>query len=116
MMARVEELQKDRINRLVFSDALALFVGEGIRDIAGSSHHSVITDLVTGPTRQERYDLFIQNVPEELASWAADRPTQHPIGCFREPMILENSGTKIGKRAGSVSSPSPRGWVSESCV
>ena len=88
-MARVAELQRNRVNRLVFADALALFDGESIRDISGSSHHSIVTDLVTGPTRQERYDRFIQDMPKELASWAADRSTQHPIGCFREPMILE---------------------------
>ena len=89
VMARVAELQRNRVNRLVFADALALFDGESIRDISGSSHHSVVTDLVTGPTRQERFDRFIQDMPKELASWAADRSTQHPIGCFREPMILE---------------------------
>ena len=89
VMTRVAELQRDRVDRLVFADALALFDGESIRNISRSSHHSVVTDLVTGPTRQERYDRFIQDMPKELASWAADRSTQHPIGCFREPMILE---------------------------
>ena len=44
---------------------------------------------MTGRTRRERYDHFIQDMPEELASWAADRPTQHPIRCFHGPMILE---------------------------
>ena len=90
VMARVAELQRDRVDRLVFADALALFDGECIRDITGSSHHSVVTDLVTGPTRQDRYDRFIQDMPGELASWAADRSTQHPIGCFQEPVILED--------------------------
>ena len=89
VMARVAELKRSRVNRLVFADALALFDGESIRDISGSSHHSVVTDLVTGPTRQERFNRFIQDMPKALASWAADHSTQHPIGCFREPMILE---------------------------
>ena len=44
---------------------------------------------MTCRTRRERYDRFIQDMPEELASWAADRPTQHPIGCLHEPMIIE---------------------------
>lgn len=64
-----------------------MFDGESIRDISGSSHHS---DLVTGPTRQERYDRFIQDMPEELAFWAADRSTQHPLGCSHAPVIMEN--------------------------
>ena len=45
VMTRVAELQRDRVDRLVFADALALFDGEGIKDISGSSHHSVITIL-----------------------------------------------------------------------
>ncbi len=44
-MAHVSGLQRDRVDRLVFADALALFDGEGIKDISGSSHHSVITIL-----------------------------------------------------------------------
>jgi len=90
VMARVAELQRERIKRVVFADALALMHGECIRDITGSSHHSVVTDLVTGPTRDDRYDRFIQDMDEELAAWAADRSTPHPIGCFNEPVILES--------------------------
>lgn len=89
VMAKVAEMQRDRIKRLVFADALALMHGETIRDITGSSHHSVVTDLVTGPTREDRYDRFIEDMDEELANWAADRSTQHPIGCFTEPVVLE---------------------------
>ena len=43
VMAHVAGLQRDKVDRLVFADALALFDGEGIKDISGSSHHSVVT-------------------------------------------------------------------------
>jgi pimeloyl-ACP methyl ester carboxylesterase len=90
VMTRVAELQRDRIERLVFADALALMNGECIRDITGSSHHSVVTDLVTGPTREDRFERFVKDMDQDLAAWAADRSTPHPIGCFNEPVILEN--------------------------
>ena len=44
-MAHVAGLKRDRVDRLVFADALALFDGEGIKDISSSSHHCVITIL-----------------------------------------------------------------------
>jgi pimeloyl-ACP methyl ester carboxylesterase len=88
VMAKVAELARERIDRLVFSDALALMHGECIRDITGSQM-SVETELAIGPTRDDRYNRFIQELDEEDAAWAADRSTVHPIGCFLSPVVLD---------------------------
>ena len=42
-MAHGAGLQGDRVDQLIFADPLALFNGEGIKDISGSSHHYVVT-------------------------------------------------------------------------
>ena len=89
VMAKVAELARERIQRLVFSDALALMHGECIRDIT-SGRMSVQTELAVGPTRDDRYKRFIQELDEDMAVWAADRSTVHPIGCFTQPVVLEN--------------------------
>lgn len=88
VMAKVAELARERIRRLVFSDALALMHGECIRDITGG-RMSVETDLAIGPTRDDRYNRFAQELDEGMAAWAADRSTVHPIGCFLSPVVLE---------------------------
>jgi pimeloyl-ACP methyl ester carboxylesterase len=89
VMARTAELARDRVDRLVFSDALALMPGECIRDITGSQM-SVMSDLAIGPTRDDRFKRFSTELPLDMANWAADRSTVHPIGCFMSPVILEN--------------------------
>jgi pimeloyl-ACP methyl ester carboxylesterase len=89
VMAKVAELARERIQRLVFSDALALTHGECIRDITGSQM-SVQTELAIGPTRDDRYQRFSKELDEQTAASAADRSTVHPIGCFISPVVLEN--------------------------
>lgn len=88
VMAKVAELVRERIQRLVFSDALALMHGECIRDIT-AGQMSVETELAVGPTRKDRFDRFIQELDEDMAAWAADRSTVHPRGCFTQPVMLE---------------------------
>ena len=48
VLAKVAELARERIQRLVFADALALLNGETIRDIVTSSA-AITDDVVTGP-------------------------------------------------------------------
>lgn len=88
VMAKTAELARERIDRVVFSDALALMHGEAIRDIV-SGRQSVETDIAVGPTRDDRYGRFIKDMDEDLAGWAADRSTLHPKGCFFDPVVLE---------------------------
>lgn len=88
VMAKTAELARERIARIVFSDALALMHGEAIRDIV-SGRQSVESDIAVGPTRDDRYGRFIKDMDENLAAWAADRSTLHPKGCFFDPVVLE---------------------------
>ena len=89
VMAKTAELASDRIGRLVFSDALALMHGECIRDITGSQM-SFMSDLAIGPTHDDRLKRFSAELDSDFAKWAADRSTVHPIGCFMNPVILED--------------------------
>ncbi len=87
VMAKTAELARERVSRVVFADALALMHGEKVRDIVESGM-PVTTDIGVGPTRQHRYDRFIKELPEEVAAWAADRSTLHPIAVFNQPIDL----------------------------
>ena len=88
VMAKTAELARERVARLVFSDALALFHGECIRDIT-AGRMSVETGLAVGPTRDDRLKRFLAELPRETAEWAADRSTVHPKGCFDQKVVLE---------------------------
>ena len=89
VMAKTAELARERISRLVFSDALALMHGEKIRDIVPGPG-TIETDLATGPTREERLSRFLLDLDGGLAEWAADRSGVHPIATFNQPVVLEN--------------------------
>src|SRR6266851_2485158 len=52
VVCRVAELMRDRIGRLAFVDALALFNGEKIRDIVTRST-AVAGGLTAGPSRED---------------------------------------------------------------
>jgi pimeloyl-ACP methyl ester carboxylesterase len=89
VMAKTAELARERIARVVFADALALMHGEKIRDfVRGPS--TIENDMANGPTREERLERFLADLAPELAAWAADRSTLHPIGVFEQPVVLEN--------------------------
>ena len=80
VLARVAELARERIQRLVFVDALALLAGETIRDIVTRSCLRVRTaELATGPSRAPGcWRRCEQDMEPELAEWAADRWGWHP--------------------------------------
>ncbi len=114
VMAKTAELARDRVDRLVFSDALALMDGECIRDIT-SSQMSVESDLAIGPTRDDRFKRFSAELPSDIANWAADRSTVHPIGCFLNPVVLESFWEQVWdasvvwcKQAGKPGEPHQR--------
>lgn len=89
VMARVAELARDRIARLVFVDALALMPGEKIRDIVPRPAE-VTTEVATGPSRDGALQTLQRGgVEPELAAWAADRFGLQPIAAFYEPIILD---------------------------
>jgi pimeloyl-ACP methyl ester carboxylesterase len=88
VMARVAELAPERIARIVFADALALFNGERIRDIVARPA-AVNTDVAIGPTREDAAGRMFADLEPGMRAWAADRITLHPWAVFHQPVRLE---------------------------
>ena len=87
--AKVAELARERVERLVFVDALTLMHGEKIRDIV-TRPSPIETELATGRSRDDTHQTLLSSVEPEIAAWAADRFGLHPIAVFAEPVVLES--------------------------
>ncbi len=88
VMASAAERARERVARVVFGDALALFNGEKIIDIV-KQPAAVNTALARGPTREDAAGRLFASLDPAMRDWAADRMTLHPIGCFNQPVKLE---------------------------
>jgi pimeloyl-ACP methyl ester carboxylesterase len=86
--ARVAETSRDRIGRLVFADALALFDGERLGDIV-KRPTAVTTDLSTGPSREDAANRMFVSLTGPTKQWALERYTPHPVAAMGEPVKLE---------------------------
>ncbi len=86
---RVAELMRDRIARLVFVDALALFDGEKIRDIVTRST-ATASGLVAGPTREDAETRLFADLDPATRAWALERYTLHPIGIYDQGVKLDS--------------------------
>jgi len=89
VMARVAELARKRISRLVFVDALALLDGEKIRDIV-TKPADINTDVGIGQSREDIEGRLLSDLEPELRTWAAERFTLHPQACFNDPVVLSS--------------------------
>lgn len=89
VMAKVAELARERIERLVFVDALALLHGEKIRDIVTAAS-PITTEVATGRSHEATLEQLLREFEPELAAWAADRFGLHPIAAFDQPVVLES--------------------------
>jgi pimeloyl-ACP methyl ester carboxylesterase len=89
VVCRVAELMRERIARLAFVDALALFSGEKIRDIVTRST-AVAGGLTAGPSREDAANRLFADLDPETRAWALDRYTQHPIGIYEQPVKLDS--------------------------
>jgi len=90
VVCRVAELVRDRISRLVFVDALALFSGEKIGDIVTRSTAAANAGgLTRGPTREDAANRLFADLDPQTRAWALDRYTQHPAGIYTEPVKLD---------------------------
>jgi pimeloyl-ACP methyl ester carboxylesterase len=81
------ELARERIGRLVFADALALFDGESIGDIV-QRRTGDTTELTTGPSREDAANRMFANLDAATKAWALERYTPHPVAAMREPVKL----------------------------
>jgi len=89
VLCRAAESCRDRIARLVFVDALALFDGERIRDIVRRST-AVPSGLAAGPSREDAETRLFADLDPPTRAWALDRYTLHPIGIYETPVKLDN--------------------------
>ena len=88
VMASAAEKARERISRVVFADALALFNGEKIRDIV--KRPAVVNlPLAIGPSREDAVGRLFADLDPTLREWAADRVTLHPEPVFTQPVRLE---------------------------
>jgi pimeloyl-ACP methyl ester carboxylesterase len=88
VLCRGAELQRDRIARVVFVDALALLEGERIRDIVRRST-AVPSGLAAGPTREDAESRLFADLDPQTRTWALERYTLHPIGIYESPVKLD---------------------------
>jgi len=86
---KLAELARDRVARLVLIDALALLNGESIRDIVKNSAASIVTEVATGPAREDRVAKLLRDLDKDTAEWAADRFGLHPIAVFNQGVVLD---------------------------
>lgn len=89
VMARVAELARARVARVVFADALALLDGEALPDIV-KRPTAVNTELGTGPSRQDFETRLFVDLAPEMRTWALERCTPHPIAAMQAPVRLNS--------------------------
>jgi len=87
VLSRVAELARDRVQRLVFADALALLDGERLSDIL-TRRNAVTTELGTGPSMEDARDRLFAELDERTRDWALERYTPHPVAVMHEPVQL----------------------------
>ena len=87
VMASAAEKAPERVGRVVFADALALFDGEKIVDIVKQSP-AVMHDHSRGPSRADASGRLFKDLDPAMREWAADRVTLHPRGCFDQSVKL----------------------------
>ena len=92
VVCRAAERMRDRIGRLVFVDALALFEGETIHDIVRST--SVMGELTAAPTREDAANRLFADLDSASRAWALERYTPHPVGIYQQPVKLDSFWTQ----------------------
>ncbi len=88
VMACAAEQARERVARVVFADALALFDGEKILDIVKRPTTAIDTPLARGPTREDAVGRLFAGLDPALREWAADRITLHPAAVYNQPVKL----------------------------
>lgn len=87
VLCAAAERARDRVARLVFADALALFDGERIPDIVNRAS-AVTTELTTGPSREDAAGRMFVSLEEPTKTWALERYTPHPVAAMNDRVKL----------------------------
>jgi len=93
VLCRAAEGARERIARVVFVDALALFDGERIRDVVQRST-AVPSGLTAGPSRADAETRLFADLDPATRAWALERYTLHPIGIYEHPVRLQSFWTQ----------------------
>src|SRR5262249_21490642 len=93
VLCRAAEAARERIARVVFVDALALFDGERIRDIVQRST-AAPSGLTAGPSRADAETRLFADLDPATRVWALDRYTLHPIGIYPHPLRRQRFWTQ----------------------
>ncbi|HTR85774.1 MAG TPA: alpha/beta hydrolase [Reyranella sp.] len=88
VMARAAELARERVARVVFADALALFNGEKVPDFV-KRPTAVNTELTTGPSQQDFETRLFADLEPATRKWAMERCKPHPIAPLTAPVELD---------------------------
>jgi pimeloyl-ACP methyl ester carboxylesterase len=89
VLCRAAELARERIARVVFADALALFDGETIGEIVTRRPTPVSTEFSVGPSREDAAARLFAGLDPATRDWALARYTMHPIAAMQAPVRLE---------------------------
>ena len=91
VICKVAELARERIQHVVFVDALAPQPGERVDDIVVRDPNSpqVITELTRGPSSEDLNNRLFKDLRPDLRAWAIDRVTMHPIEASDAPGELD---------------------------
>lgn len=87
VLCAAAERARDRIGRLVFVDALALYDGECIPDIVKRVRPET-TDLATGPSPEDAANRMFASLEGPTKSWTLERYTPHPVAAMNDRVKL----------------------------
>ena len=97
VLCRLAELARERIGKVVFTDALALFDGEALPDIV-TRKNAVTTEYGTGPTDGDLRGRLFADLRDDVRDWASARTTLHPRAVMEAPVKLSSFGAPLGTR------------------
>ena len=83
VVEKTAALARERIDRLVFLDALVPQPGESVRDIVqrpADAPPYEMTEFTRGPSRAQIESGLFAELQPAIRPWAVDRATPHPIG------------------------------------
>src|SRR5215475_474410 len=86
VVTKAAELARDRIERLVFVDALALLPGEQVGKIVSRPASHTPSELTTGPGRADAEQRLFADLVPDVRAWALARYTPHPVAALEAPM------------------------------
>ncbi len=90
VLCRAAELARDRIGRVIFVDALALFDGERVAQIVNRPTPRITTALSVGPSREDAENRSFSGLDPTTRAFALARYTPHPIAAMEEPVSLKS--------------------------